>query len=107
VCFNNCGIYPIFVATSTSPQRILDRDRFIAAPVDYEGIVKMEGTLSRLPKTNFSPLTTSLSISSSAATALALVAAAMLPPAPQPAIAGYSAARKIKKRESKNKLVAA
>jgi hypothetical protein len=30
-------IYTIFVATSTSPQHILDSDRTIAAPVDYEG----------------------------------------------------------------------
>ncbi len=36
-------IYPIFVATSTSPQHILDTERTIDAAVDYEVILKMEG----------------------------------------------------------------
>ncbi len=36
-------ICPIFAATSTSPQCILDSDRTIAAPVDYEGILKIQG----------------------------------------------------------------
>jgi hypothetical protein len=33
---------------TSSPQRILDRERTIAAPVDYEGILKMESA-SGLP----------------------------------------------------------
>ncbi len=38
----------IFVVTSTSPQHIIGRDRTIAAPVDFEGILKMGGA-SGLP----------------------------------------------------------
>jgi hypothetical protein len=39
-------IYPIFVVTSKSPQSILDHDRTTAAPVDYEGFLKIEGASS-------------------------------------------------------------
>ena len=38
----------ILFVTSTSPMRILDQGRTITAPVDYEGILKMEGA-SGLP----------------------------------------------------------
>jgi hypothetical protein len=52
-------------------------------PVDYKGILKMEGALARLSNANLSPPTTSPSTSSSAATALAVVAAATPSPARQ------------------------
>ncbi len=34
---------------STSSQRILDRNRTVVAPVDYQGILKMEGTSGLSP----------------------------------------------------------
>ncbi len=54
--------------TSTSPQPILDRDRTVVAPVEYQGILKMEGTRGDLPlattfKCKFVAQTTSLSSS--------------------------------------------
>jgi hypothetical protein len=45
--------------TGYSPLRILDRHRFITAPVDFEGILKMEGALTRLSNANLLPPTTS------------------------------------------------
>jgi hypothetical protein len=48
-------MYPIFVVTSTSPQHIIGRDRTIAVPVDFEGILKMGGASGL-------PLATSLQI---------------------------------------------
>jgi hypothetical protein len=44
---------PMFFATSTSPQRILDRAGSIAAPLDHEGILKMEVALARLFRCKF------------------------------------------------------
>jgi hypothetical protein len=41
-------LWKILIVTSTSPMRILDQGRTITAPVDYEGILKMEGA-SDLP----------------------------------------------------------
>jgi hypothetical protein len=46
------NIYPIFVATSTSPQCILDHHRSIAAHIDYKGILKIGGALTLHSKTN-------------------------------------------------------
>jgi hypothetical protein len=56
-------MYPICVAASTSPLRILDRHRFITAPVGFEGILKMEGALAKLSNANVLPPTTSPSSS--------------------------------------------
>ena len=41
-------MYPLFTSTSTSQHCIIDRNRTIAAPVDTDGIHKLEGS-SGLP----------------------------------------------------------
>jgi hypothetical protein len=46
------NIYPLFIATSTSPQCILDHHRSIAAHINYKGILKIEGALTLDSKAN-------------------------------------------------------
>jgi hypothetical protein len=50
-------VYPIFIAMSTSThwQRILDGKRFIAAPVNYKDVLKIDGTLARLSNAKLAP----------------------------------------------------
>jgi hydroxyethylthiazole kinase-like sugar kinase family protein len=74
-------MYPILIVTSTSPMHILDQGRTITAPVDYEGILKMEGA-SCLPAAAAAaaaavPVTAPVQAAAAAAVALVPAAAAI------------------------------
>jgi hypothetical protein len=79
-------MYPIHMVTSTSPQCILDSDRTVVAPVNFERTLKIEG-IRGLPleitiKCKFVAQTTSESLSRSLDSwqALPVLQMALLPP---------------------------